>query len=207
MAKQQVFYIHGGDAFSDYDKFLQYLNAIPIRNLPGAVQLKNWSSTLTEDLGEEYEVFTPQMPNKLNSKYEEWKVWFERHFEFLHDDVILIGWSLGGYFLAKYLVENDTPFTIKALFLMAPLFENIENDPGGEDGGDFSFDIRQVEELAKKAGKIYLFCSKDDHVVPYEHSLKFKEALPEAELVVFEDKNHFLVEELPELVDLIKALK
>ena len=49
--------------------------------------------------------------------------------------------------------------------------------------------------------------SKDDFVVPYEHALKYKAALPEAELVTFEDKNHFLVEELPELVERIRALE
>lgn len=46
--------------------------------------------------------------------------------------------------------------------------------------------------------------SKDDFLVPYEHVLKLKEHLPEAELITFEDKNHFLVEELLELVELIR---
>jgi pimeloyl-ACP methyl ester carboxylesterase len=48
--------------------------------------------------------------------------------------------------------------------------------------------------------------SKDDFVVPYEHALKYKAALPAAELITFEDKNHFLVEELPELVQKIRNL-
>ena len=204
MKKQQVFYIHGGDAFSDYGKFLEYLHAIPIRNLPGSEPLKKWSSTLAEDLGAEYEVFTPQMPNSLNSKYEEWKIWFERHFEYLRDDVILVGWSLGAYFLAKYLVENETPFKVKTLFLLAPLFENNAFDPDGEDGGDFAFDTSQAGKLAKKASKIVIFHSKDDFCVPYEHALKYKAQLPEAELVTFEDKNHFLIEEFPELIEHIK---
>ena len=48
--------------------------------------------------------------------------------------------------------------------------------------------------------------SKDDFVVPYEHALKYKEALPEAALLTFEDKNHFLVEELPELLTEIRKI-
>ena len=116
MSKQQVFYIHGGNAYSDYDTFLQHLQTKTIRDLPWTEERKKWSATLVERLGDSYEVFKPTMPNQVNAKYIEWKIWFERHFEYLRDDVILIGWSQGGYFLSKYLIENDTPFTIKALF-------------------------------------------------------------------------------------------
>lgn len=203
-SKQQIFYIHGGDAFSDYGRFLEHLHTTPIRNLPGAEETKFWTKSLSENLGESFEVFKPSMPNSSNAKYEEWKIWFERHFEYLHNDIILVGWSLGGYFLAKYLVENETPFRIKALFLLAPLFENDESDIGGDDGGDFAFDVKRAGELANRAQNITIMCSKDDFVVPYQHSLKFKDALPGAELVVFEDKNHFLMEEFPELLKKIR---
>jgi predicted alpha/beta hydrolase family esterase len=118
--------------------------------------------------------------------------------------VILVGWSQGGYFLAKYLTEQDTTFIIKGLFLIAAPFDST--NLGGEDGGDFRFDTSQVGELAKKASTIYLFHSKDDFLVPYDHALKYKVALPEAELVTFEDRNHFLVEEFPELITRIKQL-
>ena len=202
MNKQQVFYIHGGSSFSDYGVFLEDLKTKTIRNLPGSEPLKMWTGTFREDLGEGYEVFMPAMPNSQNAKYEEWKIWFERHFEYLRDGVILVGWSQGGYFLSKYLIENETPFETRALFLVASPFE--AGDFGGEDGGDFAFDTIRVGELANKAPKIYLFHSKDDPIVPYEHSLKFKEALPEAELIIFEDKNHFLVETFHELLEMIR---
>jgi pimeloyl-ACP methyl ester carboxylesterase len=48
--------------------------------------------------------------------------------------------------------------------------------------------------------------STDDFLVPYEHAVALKAALPEAELITFSDKNHFLVPELPELVAYIKGL-
>ena len=47
--------------------------------------------------------------------------------------------------------------------------------------------------------------SKDDFVVPYEHALKYTTALPQAEFISFEDKNHFLVAEFPELINKIKS--
>ena len=202
--KQQVFYIHGGNAYSKYENFLDDLRTKPVRDLPTAEPMKIWSSSLQEDLGENFEVYMPSMPNKQNAKYEEWKIWFERYFEYLHDDLILLGWSQGGYFLTKYLIENDSPFTVKALFLVAAPF--APDNFGGEDGGDFAFNTEKLGELAKKAEKIFILHSKDDFVVSYEHALKYKAALPEATLLTFEDKNHFLVEELPELLEKIKSI-
>ena len=203
--KQQVFYIHGGNAYSKYESFLEHLKTKEIWDLPDAEGFKKWSSDFREELGEEFEVFMPAMPNKQAAKYEEWKIWFERHFQYLRDDVILVGWSLGGYFLAKYLIENELPFKIKALFLLAAPFE--ADGFGEEDGGDFAFDTKRVGELAKKTNNIVIMCSKDDFIVPYQHSLKYKESLSKAELVVFENKNHFLIEEFPELLEKIKELK
>jgi hypothetical protein len=203
-AKQQVVFIHGGTAFSRYEDFLAFLKTREIRDLPGAESLKKWTGTFRDDLGEEMEVFMPSMPNSQNAKYEEWRIWIERYFEYLHDDIILVGWSQGGYFLAKYLVENSTPFSVKALLLLAAPFACT--DLTGEDGGDFKFDTGRVGELAKKAANVIVFHSQDDTVVPYAHALQYQEGLPEAELVTFVDKGHFLMEEFPELLSRLRKL-
>ena len=204
--KKQVFYIHGGEAFSNYNAFLHGLQTKEIRNLPDAEPVKKWTASFTEDLGDEYEVFTPQMPNAMNAKYEEWKIWFERHFEYLNDDVILVGWSLGAMFLVRYLCENNTPFKVKHLFLLAGAYENLDVGKLKEDGGDFFIDISAVNVLPKKVSGISILHSKDDFVVLYGHAEKLAAALPAATLHTFTDKNHFLVPELPELIDLIKKV-
>lgn len=203
-SKKQVFYIHGGSAYSNYEAFLETLQHKTIRDLPSLEVIKKWPETLREQLGDTYEVFMPAMPNSQNAKYLEWKIWFERHFEYLHDDIIMVGWSQGGYFLVKYLLENTPPFTIKALFLVAAPFES--GDFEGEDGGDFVFDSTKVGKLAEKVSNIKIFHSQDDFIVPYQHALQYKNALPEAELVTFADKNHFLVPEFFELLAKIAEL-
>ena len=202
MDKQQVFYIHGGNAYSNYDDYLEDLRTATLRDLPGAEHFKKWSSSLAEDLGDGFEVFTPSMPNKQGAKYEEWKIWFERYFPHLKGEVILVGWSLGGYFLVKYLLENEVPFTVKALFLLAAPFEN--DDFGGEDGGDFAFDTSKVGELSVKTDTVYIFHSKDDPIVPFAHAEKYQATLPSARLISFTSKNHFLIDEFPELLENIK---
>jgi predicted alpha/beta hydrolase family esterase len=203
MKKQQVFYIHGGSSYDDYGVFLDVLRTRIPRDLPDLPKPNKWTETFRDELGSEYEVFMPQMPNSQNAKYEEWKIWFERHFEYLEGDVILVGLSLGAMFLAKYLSEEDVPFSIKMLFLLAGAVKTEELDE--TDCGDFLMKAEDASVLAEKIGNIVIMHSKDDLVAPYESAIKLKAAMPAAELVTFEDKNHFLVPEFPELIEKIRG--
>lgn len=207
MKKQQVLYIHGGESFENHDDFLERLRTATLWHIPGQSEYgsgKKWTSTLAEDLGDEYEVILPPMPNKQNAKYEEWKIWFERHFDFLNEEAIVIGCSLGAMFLAKYFSEESTKFAPKAIVLMAGAYAL----PGfsDKDCGDFLVALEQVRSVVQKTEKIVVMHSKDDFCVPYEHGVALSKAIPEAEFVAFEDKNHFLIEEFPELIQLIKEI-
>lgn len=199
---QQVFYIHGGESFRDQAAFLEHLRTCTLR-YPHGDKPQLWGSRLREDLSD-FEVFAPEMPNKQNATYAEWQIWFERHFEYLTDGLILVGWSQGAFFLQKYLLENTVPFSIKALFLVAPPVQ--PDDLSGEDGGDFVFDTSQLGRLAKRAGQIHVLHSTDDFVVPYAHAEMLQAALPSATLHTFTDRDHFLQSEFPELVELIKKV-
>jgi predicted alpha/beta hydrolase family esterase len=200
--KKQVFYIHGGTAFSRYEDFLEWLRTCEV-NEPIAERTKLWPATLREELGDGFEVFTPTMPNKQNAKYEEWKLWFERHIPFLRDGVALVGWSQGGYFLLKYLSENELPVAPRALYLVAS--PAGPGDFGGEDGGDFAFEAARVGNAGKQAEETVIFHSKDDPVVSFTHAERLAELLPKAELIAFEDRGHFLQEHFPELVERLQA--
>lgn len=204
--QQQVLYIHGGESFENHDDFLERLKTAPLWHLPSESThlAKKWTSSLGEDLGDSYEVVTPPMPNKQNAKFEEWKIWFERHFDYLEDGAILIGYSLGAMFLAKYLSNFDLPFKSRAVILMAGAYKlpNFSDN----DCGDFLVSPEEVKKVQEKGLKIVIMHSKDDPVVPFEHGEALSEALPEAEFITFEDKNHFLIEEFPELLVRIRGL-
>ena len=201
--KKQVFYIHGGETFDVYEDFIEHLREVELRDLPGSESYVKWTKTLPDELGTAYEVFMPTMPNRENAKYSEWKIWFERHFEHLRDDVILMGCSLGSMFLTRYLVENEPPVSVKALILMAGAVEDTES----ESCGDFRFSLDDVSALQERARKVIVMHSKDDFLVPFEHSERLHTAIPGSEFITFEDKNHFLIEAFPELVATIKELK
>jgi hypothetical protein len=200
--KKQVVFIHGGEAFSKYENFIEHLKTTYIDDPFQKEPRKRWQSRLFKDLGEEYEVIAPGMPNKQNAKYEEWKLWFERYLPFMRDGVTLIGHSQGGYFLAKYLVENVPPVRIGAMYLLAAPFK--PDDFGGEDGGDFAFDTEKLGNMAQCVDHIYIFHSKDDDVVPFRHAELYAEALPDAKCVIFDNKGHFLAEIFSELIEHIK---
>ncbi len=202
--KKQVIFIGGGDSFSKYDNFLSYLKNKTIRD-PYGTEREDWSTRLRGDLGDGYELFQIAMPNTVNADYLAWKIWFERHFVYLRSEVVLIGCSLGGMFLAKYLAEASLPVPIKALYLLAtPCGEY--NDDYHNDCGSFRFNPESLHVLPDRVAQVEVWHSDDDFVVPVEHALRFKGHIPQANLRIFKGKTHFLVPELPELVEHIKQL-
>jgi uncharacterized protein len=197
--RTQVIFIHGGTSFSSYEKFLNHLKTGPIWDPKGVEKKKRWKETIYEAFGNTCDVFFPSMPNSNNSKYEEWKIWFERYFEYLTGEVILIGHSQGGYFLAKYLSENTVSFHVKALYLVSTPFR--PDDFHGEDGADFAFDPNKLKRIQDFVQNIIIIHSKDDEVVPVSHAEMFHVALPSAKYMLFNDRGHFLQSEFPEILE------
>src|SRR4030043_1684983 len=103
--KQQVVIIHGGTSFDTYEDYLSFLKNQEI-SLEKLKVRNDWKYNLQEKLGENFEILMPQMPNKTNAHYKEWKIWLERIIPLFNENIILIGQSLGGIFLAKYLSET-----------------------------------------------------------------------------------------------------
>ncbi len=201
--KQQVIFIHGGHASDSHEEYLQTLRTTPLRDVFTEPKLK-WSQNLRNLLGEAFEVAMPIMPNKYHADYEIWKIWFLRYLEACNDGVILVGHSLGGIFLAKFLCENKSPRTIAGLHLVAA----VASYEGRRVSGltSFSFNNVDLSNVSGQVSNIHLYHSTDDTVVPYEHVLAFQAAWPKAKLHTFTDRGHFLQEDFPELVSFIKEL-
>ncbi|MDE1924871.1 MAG: alpha/beta hydrolase [Patescibacteria group bacterium] len=200
----QIWAIHGGDAFASYEEYLEYLKTRQI-NLK-RLNSWDWKSHLGGVLGARYEVFMPQMPNKQNAKYAEWKIWLERFIPYMDEEIILIGHSLGGCFVAKYLAGTDFPKRIRATFVVAAPYDEAEHSEFAKHLYDFA-PPKNLERLVKQGGKIFLYQSKDDPVVSFSELAKYQEALPNAIVRVFEDREHFNQKSFPELVEDIKSLE
>ena len=204
--KKSVIYIHGGDSFTRHEDFLHYLRTTPLRD-PLSEKITRWPDTLRLELGEEYEVYQPTMPNKYNARYEEWKIWFERHFARANEGVILIGWSLGGMFLAKYLSETLLEKRVAAAFILAaPSGEFKDESGGGGDCRDFRPNGELVSKITTAVPHVEFWHSEDDFVVPVTELEWYRKAIPGAKYRIYKDKNHFLCESLPELISAVKAV-
>lgn len=183
----------GGNAFEKYEDYIAYLTAKELRI--EKLLSQGWKLNLGQKLGSTYQVLNPQMPNSLNARYAEWKIWFEKIIPLLDDTVAFIGHSLGGIFLAKYLSENTYPKKIRATFLIAAPYNTKDQHP--------LVDFIITEDLslfAQQAGEVFLYQSTDDMVVPFENVTSYQKALPNAQIRIFKDKQHFNQEEFPELI-------
>ncbi len=200
--KKQILLVHGAESFENYDAYLEYLRNAKFDLEEDKKKEKRWRFSLEKNLDSDFEIIRPTMPNKQNAKYKEWKIWFEKITPYLEDNIVLIGHSLGGIFLAKYLSENDFPRKIIATYLIAPPYDEKDADYSL---ADFALPD-SLKKLEEQGGQIYLYHSQDDPIVPFVDIDKYAKSLPKAEKVVFKEKGHFMQEEFPELVNSIRHL-
>jgi uncharacterized protein len=180
-----------------------YLKFLKTREISIEKKIRWTDDWLDKKLGKDFEIIRPRMPLQDDAKYNDWKIYFERFFPKLRNNVILVGSSLGGIFLAKYLSENKVPKKILSVYLICPPFDNIL---AGEDlAGGFTLKS-DLSMLEKNSKNLHLLFSKDDDVVPVAHAEKYRKKLKKANLVIFESKNgHFKISEFPEIIKMIKS--
>ena len=102
--KRQLLFIQGGGAgtHDDWDRKLV--------------------KSLRHELGPNYEIRYPRMPNEEDPTYAAWKATLEREFAALGNGAILIGHSVGGTILVNALAEQPLERELGAIFLIAAPF-------------------------------------------------------------------------------------
>lgn len=196
--KSQILLIHGGETFKRKSDYLHFLKTRTV----SLAKKKSWSSEyFDKKLSNKFDIIRPRMPLGENAKYNEWKIHFERYLPLLKNNLVLIGVSLGGIFLARYLSENNFPKKISALYLVSPPFDNTL--PGDDLVGGFRLkaDLSLIE---KNTEKIRLLFSKNDDVVPPSQAEKYRKKLKNANIIIYKHiKGHFQISEFPEIVKMI----
>jgi len=193
--KQQILHIHGGGAYLNYD---DYIKDLKLKNYdPDKSNENRWNRNHNLYLDEnKFQIFRPEMPCSWNAKYLEWKIWFEKVLPYIKEDVILIGHSLGGNFLAKYLSENVLSVSIKQLHLVAPSYSKFEDD----------FKITEFPKnfFENNIAEVHIYHSTDDDQVPISESEKYHNDIPNSQFHKFTDRGHFLGDTFSELFENIK---
>ena len=152
------------------------------------------AASLQDALGAAYDVRYPKMPDEGNPVYEAWKERIAKELDTLEGEVILVGHSLGGSILLKYLSEEEVEKLIVGLFLVAAPYWGVEDWEVGE------YVLR--EDFASKIPKemtVFLYHSRDDEVVPFAHVALYAEKLPRATVREFEGCGHQFDDDLSEV--------
>ena len=114
----------------------------------------------------------PIFPNKLDAKYQEWKIVFDGIISGISrdDHITLIGGSLGGCFLLKYFSENQhSPLNIDHIHLIAACLEC----------GDFT-PPANYEYLQEIGNRVHIWHAVDDTIVPFTIGQELEKILPHA---------------------------
>lgn len=133
------------------------------------------AASLQRALGAEYDVRYPQMPGESEPDMQTWKAQIAKEVAALDGKIILVGHSLGGSALLRYLSEEKVEKPIAGLFLLAAPSWDEEN---------WNFDdLRLPGDLAVKLSRIpqvFLFHNRDDEIIPFSHLALHAARLPRA---------------------------
>ncbi|MFA6445989.1 MAG: hypothetical protein WCW14_01935 [Candidatus Paceibacterota bacterium] len=201
MKKTQILMIHGGETFKNKKDYLNYL-----KNRPVSLENKpRWAQEyFTKEMGKKFQIIRPRMPLQENARYSDWKLYFERFLPLLSKDFILMGNSLGGFFLAKYLSENKLPKKALSTYLVCAPFDNTHSDEDLAGGFKLKSDLSLIEKNTKKFTMLF---SVDDECVPVYHAEQYRKKIPNAKIIIYKSKNgHFNVSTFPEIVKMIKGV-
>jgi serine hydrolase len=157
-------------------------------------------ASLQNALGFAYDVYYPKMPDEDSATYADWKAPIERELTTLDDDVILVGHSVGGSVLVKYLSEQQLDKPISSLFLLATPY-------WGADAFWKWDEARLPEHVAAKLAsspRIFLYHSRDDDIVPFAHLALYTAKLPQATIREFDGRGHQFGNDLAEVAEDIR---
>lgn len=145
------------------------------------------------------------MAKESDPDYQRWKPQIRKELAAVRGQVLLVGHSLGGSFLLKYLSEENVETPVAGLFLIAAPY-------WGGDGWRYEGykAVALPEDLASKLPKrapIFFYHSRDDEVAPSTHLALYKEKLPQATIRALDGRGHQLGNDLAEVATDIKSLE
>ncbi len=153
---------------------------------------------LQKQLGSDYEVLAPDMPEPENPRYLAWRERIEQELGKLDADALLIGHSLGGSMVLKYLAEGTYRRPLAGLFLISvPYWGKQDWELEYAVPEDFASHLPSIQHL-------FLYHSRFDEIVPFSSLERYQQHLPQASVRVLDGKEHSFTAWLPLLVEDIK---
>jgi hypothetical protein len=169
----------------------------------GAGAHDEWDDKLAEslrrDLGGEYEVRYPRMPEEGDPSCVRWSTAIRREMTALDDGAVVAGHSVGAAILLKALVEHPREKELEGIVLIAAPFVG--------EGGWLSDEFELASDLGAKlpAGvRVHVFHGLRDETVPPSHAGLYALAIPQAQVHQLPGRDHQLNNDLSEVAEAIR---
>lgn len=144
-------------------------------------------------------VSIPALPDPFRPDYKKWMDAVAPLAKTWTSDTVLVAHSLGGAFAIR-LLESKVAARLRAVVLVSPLFASTINVKPLVKFFGRPIDWVSVRDHAKK---FVVIQAKDDPLVPYDHSLRYQEALG-AEHVGLSKGGHLTQKKFPLLLRTLK---
>ncbi len=149
-------------------------------------------ASLRDALGPSYDVRYPRMPLDDSAQYRDWTARIASELPARGTEVVLVGHSVGGSVLLRFLCEESVEASVTGLFVIAAPFW------GADAFWDWD-DTRLPEDAAEKlvaVSRIGMYHSRDDEVVPFSHLALYSAGLPQASIRPVDAGGHQLGNDL-----------
>jgi predicted alpha/beta hydrolase family esterase len=168
----------------------------------GAYEIdKELVDALRDELGAEYNVNYPRMPEEESAGYEEWKARISKELAALDGRLILVAHSVGSSMLLKYISEERLEKHLAGLFFIAAPYWGV----GYWQMDEFTVDEERASR-SLRALPVFFYHSRDDDVVPFTHLARHAENFPQAIVRTFDGRGHQFNNDLSEVARDIMSL-
>ncbi len=158
--------------------------------------------SLERQLGRDYTVRYPRMPNEADPHYAAWKAALTREFATLDEGAIVVGHSIGGTILVRTLADAPPKRTLGGIFLVAAPFVG--------EGGWPSDELEPLSGVGAKLPRgtpVFLYHGTADETAPVGHVLLYAQAIPQAAVRRLSGRDHQLGNDLSEVAADIRRLR
>ena len=156
--------------------------------------------SLRRELGSEWEVHYPHMPDEDDARYATWGPAIRWELAGLGDGAVVVGHSVGGTLLVHTIAQHPPDRPLGGIVLLAAPFVGEGGWPG--DGLEATSDLgsRLPAGVA-----VHVFHGVEDETVPPSHADLYAAAIPQARVYGLPGRDHQIDDDLREVASVITA--
>lgn len=156
--------------------------------------------SLRRELGDQYEVSYPRMPDEDDPSYATWGPAIRRAMAPLPDGAIVAGHSVGGTILINALAQQPPAQRLGAIVLISAPFAGA----GGWTGDEFELPADLGVRLPSGVPML-VFHGLEDEIFPPSHADLYLKAVPQAQVHRLSGRDHQLGNDLSEVAGAISS--